>query len=174
MNEIRDFENDLFDLISEIKYRPSSNSFQKLLKSDQGKISKIDEVIVPLDKSPNLYKMSVKEYKKKTLENITKTNKKCSKENVEKVSKEAAAIARRYKLEDRIEIPTEDEAFITIKDHKESFPGRVECRLINPAKNHIGKISKHILDRVNSKLRSVTASNQWKYTNDVIDWFCNL
>ena len=174
MNEIRDFENDLFDLVSEIKYRPSNNSFQKLLKSDQGKISKIDEVIVPADKSPNLYKMSVKEYKKKTLENITKTYKKCSKENVENVSKEAAVIARRYKLEDRIEIPTEDEAFITIKDHKESFPGRVECRLINPAKNHIGKISKHILDRVNSKLRSVTASNQWKNTNDVIEWFCNL
>merc|ERR1711872_212909 len=79
-----------------------------------------------------------------------------------------------YKLEARIEIPTEDEAFITIKDYKESFPGRVECRLINPAKNHIGKISKHILDRVNSKLRSVTASNQWKNTNDVIEWFCNL
>ena len=58
---------------------------------------------------------------------------------------EAANLARSYDLEDRIDVPTEDTAFITVKDHKDSFPGRMECRLINPAKNHLGKISKVIL-----------------------------
>ena len=87
------------------------------------------------------------------------------------MTKEAAAIARKYDLEDRIDVPTEDEAFITIKDHKDNFPGKVQCRLINPAKNSIGVISKAILDRVNTNIRSCTGSNQWQNTSAAIQWF---
>ena len=36
----------------------------------------------------------------------------------------------------------ETEAYITIKDHKESFPNKIPCRLINPSKSSVGKISK--------------------------------
>ena len=43
---------------------------------------------------------------------------------MDEVTKEAAAIARTYDLDDRIDIPTEDEAFIAIKDHKDYFPSR--------------------------------------------------
>ena len=64
-----------------------------------------------------------------------------------------------------LSIPTEDEAFITIKDHKDSFISRVECsRLINPAKNSIEAISKSILDRVNTNIRSSTLIIQWNNT----------
>ena len=35
---------------------------------------------------------------------------------------------------------------MTIKDHKEDFPSRVNCRLINPAKGDIGIISEHSAD----------------------------
>ena len=38
---------------------------------------------------------------------------------------------------------------VRIKDHKENFPGKIECRLINPAKTNIGIIGKQILDRIN-------------------------
>ena len=41
--------------------------------------------------------------------------------------------------------PSKDAAFIAVKDQKASFPGLMECRLINSAKNHLGKISKGIL-----------------------------
>ena len=115
--------------------------------------------------------MSVDEYNKKLKDNITRDYRKASRSDVDEVTKEAAAIARTYDLDDRIDIPTEDEAFITIKDHKDSFPSRVECRLINPAKNSIGAISKSILDRVNTTIRSSTLSNQWKNTSAAIDWF---
>ena len=61
---------------------------------------------------------------------------------------------------DRIDIPTEDKAFISVKDHKDSLPSRLECRLINPAKNNIGVINKSILDRIYTAVREATNSNQ--------------
>ena len=45
---------------------------------------------------------------------------------------------------------------------------------LNPSKSNIGKISKKILDAINSKLRQETSFNQWKSTNDCIRWFSNL
>ena len=35
--------------------------------------------------------------------------------------------------------------FITLKDHKENFANKPTVRLINPAKNEIGRLSKSIL-----------------------------
>ena len=77
-------------------------------------------------------------------------------------------------LEDRIDQFTTSEAFITIKDHKEGFPSKVQARLINPAKSNIGKISKQILSTIISEVQKATKSNQWRNTNQVIDWFNNL
>ena len=47
------------------------------------------------------------------------------------------------------------EAFISLKDHKENFQNNPKCRLINPAKSDSGKISKPILDKLSTKLRSI-------------------
>ena len=68
----------------------------------------------------------------------------------------------------------ETEAFISLKDHKEGFPNSPSFRLINPWKSGIGKISKHILDKINKSLLSNTKVNQWKNTSDVISWFKNI
>ena len=42
---------------------------------------------------------------------------------------------------------------------------------INPASNNLGKVSKRILDDVNSKCRVASGVNQWKSTQDVLKWF---
>ena len=68
----------------------------------------------------------------------------------------------------------ETEAFITLKDHKENFDSHPNCRLINPAKSKLGKLSKVILDSINHKIRSTTNLNQWKNTQAVIIWFTNI
>ena len=44
-------------------------------------------------------------------------------------------------------------------------------RLINPAKNPIGRISKKILDSITSKVKTQTSLNLWKSTDEVINWF---
>ena len=64
--------------------------------------------------------------------------------------------------------------FITLKDHKENFLNNPKTRLLNPAKNELGRISKAILDKINLNLRNTTKANQWKNTNDVISWFKSI
>ena len=50
--------------------------------------------------------------------------------------------------------------FITLKDHKENFANKPTVRLINPANNEIGRISKCILDDINARLRDSLGVNQ--------------
>ena len=68
----------------------------------------------------------------------------------------------------------EIESPFSIKDHKEDFPHKISCRLINPSSSNIGKISKHVLDKVNQKLLLVIKVNQWKNSDSVIEWFKNI
>ena len=68
----------------------------------------------------------------------------------------------------------ESESYVTVKEHKEDFPHKISCRLINPSKTDIGKINKHVLDKVNQKLLSVTEVNQLKNSHSVIEWFKNI
>ena len=55
---LSNFESDLYDLISHIKFRKIDNDFQNKLNKDIQKIRNSDKVIVAADKSSNLYKMS--------------------------------------------------------------------------------------------------------------------
>ena len=76
-------------------------------------------------------------------------------------------IATRLKLADRINRTAENEAFITLKDHKPNFRNKPTCRLINPSKSEIGIISKQKLESINDKVvRQTLQLNQWKNTND--------
>ena len=74
-------------------------------------------------------------------------------------------------IDDLIERMYENESYITIKDHKENFPNNISCRLINPSKSDIEKISKTILDKIISKIVSLTNVNQWKNSTSVIEWY---
>ena len=49
-----------------------------------------------------------------------------------------------------------------------------KVRLINPAKNELGRKSKTILDNINMKLFQATKINQWKNTISAIKWSNSL
>ena len=74
----------------------------------------------------------------------------------------------------RIETNVVSNCFITLKDHKENFVNNPTVRLINPAKNELGRISKVIIDKININVRNSLKINQWKNTINVIDWFNNI
>jgi len=74
----------------------------------------------------------------------------------------------------RMSVNAETNSFITLKDHKENFENHPTTRLINPAKNEVGRISKHILENLNKTIRETLMLNQWKSTKDVTDWFKNI
>ena len=60
----------------------------------------------------------------------------------------------------RLDINEEINCFFTLKDHKENFQNNPAVRLINPAKNDIGRISKVVLDKINSSLIKQLKVNQ--------------
>ena len=87
---------------------------------------------------------------------------------------EAKTIDDELDLTDRIETLAEKPAFITIKDHKDNIPSRIQHRLINPSKSEIGIISKQILDRINVDPIKHTSAIQWKNTGALINWFNSI
>ena len=88
------FENDLYDLISNIKFRKVESEFQKNLCNDIRKIKQSKKIIVSADKSTNLYKMEVEKYEKFVKENVTKTYRKAPENTENNINEEAAKLSR--------------------------------------------------------------------------------
>jgi len=168
------FENDLYELARTIEFKPIQNQFQMQLKRDIRKMKQFNKFHVPADKTNNIYKLSAEEYNKLLTENITKTYKKTTSSAVSKVNEEAKSIATKLGIADRVEQYAQCDAFVTLKDHKENFESNPKCRLINPAKSAIGVISKSHLDTVNAELRQHLKVNQWRNTEEVINWFNSI
>ena len=71
----------------------------------------------------------------------------------------------------RMETNEESNSSITIKDNTENFDNHPKVRLINPAINGLGRISKLILDKISKKISQKFEPHQWKNTDVAIDWF---
>ena len=71
----------------------------------------------------------------------------------------------------KIFVNDKQNCFITIKDHQPNFQNIPTVRLLNPAKNELGRISKTSLDKINVNLRNLPHLHQWKNTPEVSDCF---
>ena len=158
--ELKPFEEDVLKLLENIKFRDTKNHFQENLANDLKKINSSDKIFVFADKTRNIYETSLDTYNKLLHDNITKTYKHGSKGNISEINNELKHIADNLSIGNRIECMKKREAFISFKDHKENFENNPKCRLINPAKSDSGKISKLILDKVNTHLRTILNVNQ--------------
>ena len=74
-------------------------------------------------------------------------------------------ILKNNEILDCIEINGKNNIFVTLKDHKDNFANNAQVRLINPAKNELGRISKVILDKINLVIREHFSFNQWRKTS---------
>ena len=72
-----------------------------------------------------------------------------------------------------MEIMAQKQCFVTVKDHKEDFRSHPKFRLLNPTKSELGKLSKHILQKINEVRLNLTV-NQWQNSSEVIEWFKNI
>ena len=168
------FENDLMKMIKDIEFRKVNDSFLNAMSEDIKNINNMNHLLISADKSSNIYKFDKDDYSKHLQNNVTKTYKKSNQNTVNTVNLEAKKIAENLSITNRVEKMLENEAFITVKDHKEGFPHRLSFRLLNPSKSNMGKISKCILDKINSAIISQTKVNQWKNSKSVINWYDNL
>ena len=171
VEELCAFEADLASMIENIVFRPVTDKFQNKLQKDIRRIKNMEEVIIRADKTRNLYAVTKVQHDKLLHDNVTKHYKAAPKSLQSEINMEAKAIAKRLKLDDRMETLARSEAFLTLKDHKENFENTLPCRLINPAKPEMGLVSKQILEKIVSTVREKTKINLWKNTAAVIDWF---
>ena len=139
-----------------------SNRLCQTLKKDVKEIKSSKTLFVLGDKAINLYKVNTKEYKKLLLSNVTASHQKIEPTAINKINLKAKIIETKLNWDDKVEAFSERNAFITLKDHKPSFPNSPKCRLINPTNSEIGKFIKIILNNVKSSIRVNSDLNQWR------------
>ena len=148
--------------------------FQRKLSEHTKAINASTSLYIPADKTTNFYKMSTDSYEVLLKKNIEKEYMKAPTNVASEINNQTKSIVENLNLTDRVERVAEKEAFISLKNHKDNFANNPTCRLINPAKSEIGKISKCILDKINKIIINKTGVKQWKCTKDTLNWFSNI
>ena len=121
-----------------------------------------------------MYSIPPNAYKTMLTNNITKKYKKTTEESVNAVNSEAKVIVKPWKVEDRLKQYSTNEAFITLKDHKDDFVSNPKCRLINPAKSVVDLVNKKMWDNINNAIRKKSCLIGWQETQSVISWFNDI
>ena len=86
-------------------------------------------------------------------DSITATYMKASNSIKKKINDALRQVLRKNKVLKRMQTNDENNCFISLKDRKGNFQNSPTVRLINPAKNEFGKISRFILDGINKNIR---------------------
>ena len=144
------------------------------MKNKRQRLRQSVKIIVKADKTDNYYALPCDLYNKLLKDNITTLYRRGRMDIVRQINDEARDLADRLKMSDRVQKLGRQESYITLKDHKENFPARITCRLINPSKTEMGRISKKILQRIVHEIREKTGLNQWRNTRDALNWFNSL
>ena len=168
------FEEDLMDMIQKVSFKTTNNPFQDTLRHDIDHIKESKDLLIFADKTRNLYDLDRDSYMKLLTNNVTKTYKKANNQVYNDINREAKELASKLDIADKVECMAKTEAFVTLKDHKEDFNSNPKCRLINPAKSEIGKVSKRIIEKINEEVKSLSNVNQWKNTKNVTAWFQDI
>ena len=90
-------------MIKNIQFKYIKNDFQTKLKEDILNIQKCEKVLIPADKSRNIYKMETADYKKLLHDNIKTTYTKSDQRKINNINRDAKKIAIDLDQEDRIE-----------------------------------------------------------------------
>ena len=138
-SELDKFEADLLDMVHNIKFRNVNNKFQKKLNEDISKIKKSTKAFIPADKTSDFYKLDKTQHDKLLRDSITTTYMKASTDAVNIIDSQAQSIAQELNIDIRTEQVAKQQAYITLKDHKDNLANHPTCRLINPAKSELGK-----------------------------------
>ena len=165
------FEDDLIDLVKNIKFHNVTNDFQMKLDEDLRKMRSPKKTLTFTDKTSNMYRLEKAEYRRLLQYAVTATSKISNKEIERRINCVGIKYAKETNILDKVEVNGTANCFVTWKDHRANFLNHPTTRLIYPAKNEIGRISKQILGQINSKLCERLKVNEWKNTASVINWF---
>ena len=174
VKELKPLQDGLCEIAKNLEFRKITNQFQNKLKDDLKEIKNEEKVIIAADKTRNFYKMEKEMYEKLLNNNITKDYKKVDDKLADRIAKEDKKAAIELEVADRMYCTTKRESFITLKDHQENFMNNPKCRVLNPTKSELGKVSKQMLEKIISTVKTKSQLQQWKNTDSVINWFSEL
>ena len=153
IKEMDKFEAEMIGMVKEIKFRKMRNNIQQKMYEDMRRIKESDCIFVKSDKSGSLYEIEKGKFKQMMFKDVVKHYRKAPPDLEKELNSEAKMLAHRLGIVDRVEKYNTKNCFITIKDHKSDFKTNPECRLINPAKTQIGRVSKTIVQDICASLR---------------------
>ena len=110
------------------------------------------------------------EYNKMRRNGITPSYKK-AKGNIKKIADEKGKeiVKKSFDNNGKMDVNAKSNCFIIVKGHKKNFLNHPKVRLINPANNQLGKISKTTIVNVNMKLFETTKINELKNTQALLN-----
>ena len=144
------------------KHTKAHNSFLSKLSKDARNINASTSLLIPADKTTNLYKVKTVDHDQLLQDNVRAKYKKTDSSSVGHTNLEAKSIPNSLKLGDRIEKIAKKNAFVPLKDHTPNFINNCKCHLINPTKSKIGINSKQLLDQINNTIRFKTELKKWR------------
>ena len=97
-------------MIKNIDLRNVHNKLQEKSKHDITEIRNSNKVIVPANKTRNLYKIEKKDYNEFLSENITKTYRKSNRNKINKLNLDAKKIPNELSISDRTDRLKKNEA----------------------------------------------------------------
>ena len=171
---LRRFEEGLFEIIRTLKFKKIKNDFQDRLRRDIRRIQTSKKVFVGADKSKNIYEVPVPKYRKIIRDNITKSYRLDDEDTVDLINRDIYNSTSLLGIQERVNKLEEKQCYVLLKDHKPDFLQKMPTRLINPAKTELGRVSKSILQNLVEELSIKLRLNLWISTADAIKWFDNI
>ena len=135
IDELKGFEDDMLKMIQSIQFRKINNPFLLKLKNDIDRIENESKLLIPADKTTNIYKLETPVYNELLERNVTKSYKKSQQTTIQTIQAIDNAITSKLGIDNRVDITAKKEAFTTLKHQKPKFENRPTCRLINPTKS---------------------------------------
>ena len=102
IQELKEFKNDLVDLIQNIKFRQVPNNFQNKLQKDLNHVKKDDHLYIPADKTNSYYRAKPADYEHLLEQSIHKNYKKTDRAAVNNIIKADIHMGKKLDLADRI------------------------------------------------------------------------
>ena len=146
VDQMKAFEDDLVKMAQNIEFRKVDNAFQKNLSKICKELQNEPKLIIPADKTSNFYKISKDQYEELRIKDVQKCYRKEKMSSFDKINREHKKIAQKLDISDRIFQTSQQDCFVTIKDHKQNFREKPEVRTINPAKPELGRVAKKMLE----------------------------
>ena len=101
VKELVPFQNDMMEMIKNLKFKRVHNKFQSILNSDIREIHRSNNLFIFADKYRNIYKINKTRYEQLMHDNVTKTYKKYN-NNKTKTNIKVKKIASKLQLADQV------------------------------------------------------------------------